>query len=111
MSENYRPRGKSGSLPSYGQFAQCISTKFIVCLESGMKIGLVLSGISEKEKASDYERFSLYFTGEPDFLLPESIYRLEHLLLDTLEIFLTPVGKEDWGYIYESIFSKNITAP
>ena len=52
------------------------------------------------------ERFSLYFVGPGDFYLPQSIYRMEHDALGTLEIFIVPVGKEEAGYRYEAVFNR-----
>lgn len=38
-------------------------------------------------------------------LLPQSIYRVEHDQLGTMEIFLVPVGPDELGMRYEAVFN------
>jgi hypothetical protein len=49
--------------------------------------------------------FTLEFLGPADLILPQSIYRLEHEALGTLEIFIVPVGRDDAGTAYEAVFN------
>jgi Domain of unknown function (DUF6916) len=51
------------------------------------------------------ERFSLYFTGPADILLPQRSYPLEHEQLGLLDIFLVPVMRPPEGLCYEAVFN------
>ena len=51
------------------------------------------------------EPFSMTFTGPPDRLLPQRIYRLsQETLSEALDIFIVPIARRPDGYIYEAIF-------
>lgn len=53
------------------------------------------------------EPFSLVFRGPLEPILAQSLLRLEHSELGTLELFLVPVGpdKDNAGIVYEAVFS------
>jgi hypothetical protein len=50
-------------------------------------------------------QFSLYFTGPPQPILPQRIYRLAHPSLGDLELFLVPVGADADCVTYEAAFA------
>jgi len=52
------------------------------------------------------EPFSVYFLGPRNPVLPQRIYKLEHDRMETMEIFLVPVGPDprQGGMIYEAVF-------
>ncbi len=49
--------------------------------------------------------FTLEFLGPREPILPQSIYRIDHDRLGTLEIFIVPVGSDESGTAYEAVFS------
>lgn len=49
--------------------------------------------------------FSLVFTGPPEPVLPQRIYRFDHDQLDALVIFIVPIGRDDTGVRYEAVFN------
>lgn len=52
--------------------------------------------------------FSVFFFQEaPRPILPQSIYRLEHETMGTMEVFLVPVGPDPRrrGMVYEAVFN------
>ena len=51
------------------------------------------------------ERFSLFFTGPADILLPQRSYSLEHHELGLLDIFLVPVARTEESLRYEAVFN------
>ena len=53
------------------------------------------------------EPFSIFFRSALKPILPQSIYRMEHETLGTLEIFLVPVGPDPQrqGMAYEAVFN------
>jgi hypothetical protein len=53
------------------------------------------------------EPFSAFFKSALRPILPQSIYRMEHETLGTLDIFLVPVGPDPQrqGMLYEAVFN------
>ena len=51
------------------------------------------------------EPFTLAFRGPVSELLPQAIYRLESDVIEPLEIFLVPIGRDSEGITYEAIFT------
>ena len=49
--------------------------------------------------------FSLLFRGPPAPMLPQQIHRLAHPAFGVLAIFLVPIGRDEAGVRYESVFS------
>ncbi|HEX8291668.1 MAG TPA: hypothetical protein VF570_07940 [Pyrinomonadaceae bacterium] len=92
-------------------FAEQLNTKFRVLLETenAPEVELELAEVAEfptlTHSRSDVERFSLYFYGPGDRLLPQKIYRLAHERMGEHEIFLVPVAQEPRGFRYEAVFS------
>ncbi|MCA1594642.1 MAG: hypothetical protein LC754_18835 [Acidobacteria bacterium] len=92
-------------------FTQQLNTKFRVRLEGegAPEIALELDEVESfptlTHSRSDMERFSVYFYGPGDFLLPQMTYHLEHEQLGELDIFLVPVVQDARGFRYEAVFS------
>ena len=51
------------------------------------------------------ERFSAFFTGPSDLLLPQAVYSLSHDQMGDFEIFLVPTFGDQRGYRYEAVFN------
>lgn len=49
--------------------------------------------------------FSLVFRGPVQPVMPQSIHRLEHAAMGTLDLFLVPIGRDPQGIRYEAIFT------
>lgn len=49
--------------------------------------------------------FSLLFRGPAGPILPQSIYRLDHLELGALDIFLVPISADAEGVTYQAVFA------
>lgn len=49
--------------------------------------------------------FSLIFRGPADLYLPQQIYTIEHEEMETMEIFLVPIGPDDKGMRLQAIFN------
>lgn len=52
------------------------------------------------------ERFSLVFRGPRERLLPQRIYEFEHEALGRFPLFITAIGVEEEGFLYESVFNR-----
>ena len=49
--------------------------------------------------------FSLVFTGPVEPLLPQRTYRMVHDELQSFDIFIVPIGRDDHGVRYEAVFN------
>jgi hypothetical protein len=54
---------------------------------------------------ADREPFSIVLRGPADVHLPQRIYGVTHEKLGTLSLFLVPIGPDDEGMRFESIFT------
>lgn len=51
------------------------------------------------------EPFSLLFTTQGDFVLPQRTYGVRHATLGAMELFLVPVGREGEITTYQALFN------
>jgi hypothetical protein len=91
-------------------FQAQIDTTFRV--ENGADpIPLRLAEVIEERSAGGIERFSLFFHGPPDCLLPQDTYSFHHDILGDVTIFIVPiVGSNDERIIYEACFNRPLAA-
>ncbi|HET9526145.1 MAG TPA: hypothetical protein VFO99_08265 [Pyrinomonadaceae bacterium] len=91
------------------EFSQHLNTPFRLQVNAPKPIDLTLVAVesrpSEAKEEQGMERFSVFFLGSPEFLLPQSIYRVAHPQMGEFELFLVAVGKETDGYRYEAVYN------
>jgi hypothetical protein len=91
------------------EFSKHVNTKFRVRLGPEVGVDLDLTEVkgymSTQHEQKGLERFSLYFNGPIDSFLPQLLYTLTHDQMGELEIFIVPIGKNDSGFRYESVFN------
>lgn len=87
-------------------FATELHTKFRMQSANAAPLELELFEVEERESSPRIELFFLRFRGPHALLLPQKIHQLEHEKLGTLAIFLTAIGADDGGLIYESVFHR-----
>jgi hypothetical protein len=98
------------------QFKRHLNTPFRLQVNAPKPIDLMLVGTESRPGDSTeeqgMERFSVFFLGSPEFLLPQGTYRLAHPEMGEFEVFLVAIGKEPNGYRYEAVYNyyKNDTA-
>jgi hypothetical protein len=51
------------------------------------------------------ERFSAYFSGPSDHLLPQGVYSLSHEQMGDFDLFLVPLAADQRGCRYEAVFN------
>ncbi|HWH12477.1 MAG TPA: hypothetical protein VG165_15240 [Solirubrobacteraceae bacterium] len=81
---------------------------FRVRLDDGATLDLRLDRATahgEPYVAGGRAPFAIEFTGPPQTILPQRIYRLEHDELEALEIFLVPLAPDASGARYEAVFN------
>jgi uncharacterized protein DUF6916 len=54
---------------------------------------------------SGMERFSVFFDGPPDSLLPQQSFELQHEHMGAFDIFLVPISGDEKGFRYEAVFN------
>jgi len=89
------------------EFSKHLNTKFRVATEEPLELELTeVKGYSSREhEQTGMERFSAFFQGPKDRLLPQRMYSLEHDAMGGFDLFLVPVAKDDRGYRYEAVFN------
>jgi hypothetical protein len=91
------------------EFSKHVNTKFRLDLdaENGVELELteVKSYLSKQNEQSGMERFSLYFQGPTEPNLPQKLYAFQHPEMGSFEMFLVPIGKNEAGFRYESVFN------
>ena len=95
--------------PTEDQFKQYLNTPFRLQVNAPKPIDLMLVGTesrpSDSTEEQGMERFSIFFLGSPEFLLPQATYRLIHPEIGELDVFLVAIGKEADGYRYEAVYN------
>lgn len=51
------------------------------------------------------ERFSVFFDGPSDFMLPQQTYSMRHEQMGEFDLFITPISKGENGFRYEAVFN------
>lgn len=87
-------------------FAAELHTKFRTQSANAAPLELELFEVEERESSPRIDLFFLRFHGPQALRLPQKIHRLEHERLGTLAVFLTAVGADENGLIYESVFHR-----
>jgi hypothetical protein len=96
-------------LQSEEEFRQNLNTPFRVQVNAPKPVDLTLVAVesrpSEANEEQGMERFSVFFLSSPEFLLPQSMYRLSHPQMGEFDLFLVPITKEEDGYRYEAVYN------
>jgi len=87
-------------------FAGQLHTKFRVKLDSQAPVELELFEVKDHETAPKLELFALGFRGPHSPRLNQQIHHLEHEKLGSFELFLTAVGVDQEGLLYEAVFHR-----
>jgi hypothetical protein len=92
-------------------FSPYLNQTFYLHLESGEPLAAELikvtdlgTGFPPGQEPARRRPFSIIFRCGPN-LLPQRIYRLTHEQMGTLEIFLVPIGPDQFGLCYEAVFN------
>lgn len=89
-----------------GSFAEQLNTTFNLQMDYATPVALKLVEVKESDPSPSIELFALHFRGPSSPRLPQGIYRMEQAKLGTMEIFITAIGSEPDGILYESIFHR-----
>ena len=91
------------------EFQQYLNTPFRVLVEAPKPIEITLVAVEARpvdaSEEQGMERFSVFFHGSPEFLLPQSMYRLAHPEMGEFDIFLVAIAQDAQGYRYEAVYN------
>ena len=90
------------------QFSPEVDSKFLMHYGDGRTAELRLVSATDVGSSPRQTQFSLIFQGPTDAPLFQSIFRLDHETLGTLDLFLVPIGRNETGVQYEAIFNRII---
>lgn len=90
---------------NYEDFCELVDSEFqLTGFEEN--ITLKLFEISEKKETPENICFSLLLRGNNDNILEQKIYHLKNEKVGEGELFIVPVGQDEDGIIYESVFNR-----
>lgn len=87
-------------------FSEQIGTTFSISEGLPEPLLLKLYEVTETDSSPALEQFSLLFHGPLSPVMPQRTAKLEHERLGSLDIFLVPIGPDEEGMRYQSIFSR-----
>ena len=89
------------------EFSKHLNTQFRVKSDQPLELELeqVKGYLSGENEQQGMERFSVFFRGPGDRMLPQGVYSLEHDQMGAYELFLVPVAKDEKGFRYEAVFN------
>ena len=90
-------------------FKPHLGSTFHLRLSASERLELALAEVTVHphlpEAAGRRRGYSVVFRSALPGHLPQSIYRLEHEQMGTLDLFLVPIGPRDGGMRYEAVFN------
>ncbi|MGQ0763005.1 MAG: DUF6916 family protein [Acidobacteriota bacterium] len=90
------------------EFSKHVDTQFKIALAEG-ELGLTLVEVKAympgENEQDGMERFSVFFDGPGDIVLPQKTYQLEHDKMGTIDLFLVPIRGDQNGFRYEAVFN------
>lgn len=91
-------------------FAPRIGERFRLSADAGQAVEVTLIeatplGAAARSQAARRTPFSVVFLGPAAPVWPQHIYRVEHDVMGTLDLFLVPLGPRDGGMMYEAVFT------
>jgi uncharacterized protein DUF6916 len=93
---------------SKASFAENLNTRFRTVLQDSTVIEMELIEVIDRRSTPRQEQFSLLFRAPQDAPIQQGIYRLDHDRLESGELFLVPVSRDDNGVCYQAVFNRLI---
>jgi hypothetical protein len=87
-------------------FSEQLNTKFRMHYAPSKTAEIELIKVRDLGSTPRHTQFSCIFLAPPDVPIFQSIYKVEHDRLGSLDLFLVPTGKDDTGVQYEAIFNR-----
>lgn len=100
---------KDLSVVTHEDFEPCLNGRFSVKTEqeNGPQLELIeIKPLGERSPdARIRQPFSLLFRGPSEPMLPQQMYQLENPDCGELLLFLVPVGPDEKGMLYDTVFN------
>jgi hypothetical protein len=93
---------------THDEFSKHVGSKFQIPLADGdfnLTLAEVKAYMPGDNEESGMERFSVFFDGPADLLLPQQTYLLRHEQMGEFDIFMTPISGDAKGIRYEAVFN------
>ncbi len=87
-------------------FSEQLNTKFRLHYAPSKSAEMELVKVKDLGSTPRHTQFSCLFLAPPEVPIFQSIFKVEHDRLGSLELFLVPVGKDAAGLQYEAIFNR-----
>jgi hypothetical protein len=92
----------------FEDFSKNLNTKFRVYRSETESFEAELSEVLRLNGNENLDSFSLVFLLPPEFGIEQRIYKIEHPLMETMELFIVPISRNEAGIRYEAIFNRII---
>ena len=90
------------------EFSKHVGTEFHAKLNK-RDVKLILAEVKgyrpDPTEQSGLERFSVFFDGPSDFLLPQQSFELQHEHMGAFDIFLVAISGDEKSFRYEAVFN------
>lgn len=93
---------------THDEFSKHVGSKFQIALgerEVALKLAEVKHYLPRENEESGMERFSVFFEGPGDAILPQKTYQLQHERMGEIDLFLVPISGDEKGFRYEAVFN------
>ena len=91
---------------SRDSFAAQLNSIFRVHVAQGEVCEIALIEMRDGQASARQEQFSLTFRGPRETFLGQGTFLVEHLVMGSFDLFMTPVGQEADGFLYEAVFNR-----
>jgi|SRR5882757_8652293 len=92
------------------EYAACVNTDFIFSFSPEYKVTMKLNDVTEEIEKFRQRTFVLTFIAPEDTPIVQGIAAFENEKLGEGDVFIVPVGKDNRGVLFESVFNKLLEA-
>lgn len=91
---------------THEEFSKHLNTKFRIYIDETQVIEAALTDVSELLTSPRQERFSIVFRTSNETFLGQGTRRFEHDQMEAFDLFIVPIGRDEEGIDYESVFNR-----
>jgi uncharacterized protein DUF6916 len=91
---------------THEEFSKHVNTKFRIRIDETQAIEAQLTDVSDLLTSPRQERFSIVFRTSNEPFLGQGTRRFEHDQMETFDLFIVPIARDEEGIDYESVFNR-----
>lgn len=91
---------------THEEFSKHLNTKFRIHVNETETTEAQLTEVSELLASPRQERFSILFRTANEPFLGQGMRRFEHEQMESFELFIVPIGRDEEGTNYEAVFNR-----